>query len=221
MRYFMIACLIGVAAGLLIADDVDDKPRLKRGLVAHYYKDHENWKGNWPDSVSVPDVDAEDWTFTEYRYSRVEPLVNHLFVKKGWFTVRWVGYLDTNPRKDDDDDDDDDDDGVVSASEEKEYKFEIVADDGCRLFIDGNKIIDDWKPCWEKSEEARRMAEPIKLTRGKHRIVVEYFQGQSLKGDDQDPMKLYWSCRDRKIRRQIIPGSHFCHTKKDETNVSR
>jgi hypothetical protein len=51
--------------------------------------------------------------------------------------------------------------------------------------------------------------------------VVEYFQGQSLKGDDKDPMKLYWKCKERKIPLQIVPASHLYHTRKDKTSSSR
>ncbi len=217
MRYLTIVLLVFAAAGLLVAE-AGPKDEYTLGLVAHYYKDHDNWKGNWPDDVSVPAVDAGDWTFTDYEYSRVEPLVNHLFIKKGWFTVRWVGWLDTHPRESGDGGSDG---GVVNPSQENEYTFEILADDGCRLFVDGDKVIDDWKPCWEKSDEARRESKKVNLTRGTHRIVIEYFQGQSLKGDDKDPMKLYWSCRERKIPRQIVPAAHLLHTANDKKSPTR
>lgn len=212
MRYITIACVIVLAAGVFV-DGGEQKDR--RGLVAHYYKDHKNWKGHWPDTLSVPDVNPKKWTFTEYRYSRVEPVVNHLFVRRGWFTVRWVGYLDTNPRVDKKSG------GTEQPSGEREYNFEIFADDGCRLFIDGKRIIDDWQACWEKTPEARRTSGPVKLSPGKHRIVVEYFQGQSLNKGDKDPMKLYWSCASRDIPKQIIPAAHLSHTESDEKNKSR
>ena len=127
----MIACVIVLAATVFGGDAGQGS---KTGLVAHYYMDHRYWKGHWPDTVSVPDVDPKGWTFTEYKYSRVEPVVNHLFVRRGWFTVRWVGYLDTDPRS-------------VEKDGEHEYKFEIFADDGCRLFIDGKRVINDWQAC--------------------------------------------------------------------------
>lgn len=215
MRYITMACAVVLAAGVF-AVGAEQKSH-KEGLVAHYYKDHKNWKGHWPDTSSVPDVDPKNWTFTEYRYSRVEPLVNHLFAKKGWFTVRWVGYLDTAPRADKKDGETKEEEG----SGEREYKFEIFADDGCRLFIDGKKVIDDWRACWEKTPEAHRESKPIKLSAGKHRIVVEYFEGQNLKKDDKDPMKLYWSCSSRGIPKQIVPASHLSHTEDDKKSTRR
>lgn len=205
MRYVMAACAVALAV-TVFADDGGHKDHT--GLVAHYYKDHKNWNGHWPDSESVPDVDPRNWTFTKYKYSRVEPLVNHLFIRKGWFSVRWVGYLDTAPGHSGKDD-----------GGEHEYTFEIFADDGCRLFIDGKIIIDDWQACWEKTPQAVRKSVPVKLSSGKHRIVVEYFQGQSLKKWDRDPMKLYWSCVSRHIPRQIVPASHFSHTESDKKRV--
>lgn len=212
MKYMTIASVIVLAATVFGGDT---EPKSYTGLVAHYYKDHKNWKGHWPNMSSIPDVDPKGWTFTEYKYSRVEPVVNHLFVRRGWFTVRWVGYIDTAPRAVKKRG------GTEQPVGEHEYKFEIFADDGCRLFIDGKKVIDDWRACWEGAPKARRESKPIKLSTGKHRIVVEYFQGQSLKKDDKDPMKLYWSCASRGIPKQIVPASHLSHTESEKKNKSK
>jgi hypothetical protein len=317
---------------------------LRAGLVAHYFKDADNWDGNWPDTISVPAVAPKDWTFTDYRYSRVEPVINHLFEKQGWFSVRWTGWIDTsiknnkdatssvrglinvNPRnkeggefyitletgrsitRDDlkatapdylgmatwahfnpkgnantnslivdgaiyplrnGESYDVISEGMtvklyndsrnakgeamgkwwleieaehalifsgVAATAQSEkadtpakkavsdgnstYVFEMLADDGCRLFIDNKPVIDSWQPCWEGSPDAVRRKE-VELDSGRHRFVVEYFQGQSLEGDDKDPIKLFWSCAARGIPRQLISSSHFSHTKADTTSSGR
>ncbi|HEY3324537.1 MAG TPA: PA14 domain-containing protein [Planctomycetota bacterium] len=77
-------------------NDGDTVNGMKAGLVAHYYKDPTEWGGNWKPNTE-PTVSAKDWTFRQYAYSRVEPLINHLFVKRGWFSIRWVGYLQLVP----------------------------------------------------------------------------------------------------------------------------
>jgi len=175
-----------------------------QGLVAHYYQDPQYWGGNWPDDVSVPSVSPADWTFTTYAYSRIEPLINHLFIRNGWFSIRWVGYINIQP-------------GVTGEKKPDDPTapvnvcFELWADDGARLFIDGQKLIDDWRACWEKTPESHRRA-TVTLTPGYHRIVIEYFQGQSLQKDDKDPAKLYWSIGKKK---QIVPASHLFHKEED------
>jgi hypothetical protein len=68
---------------------------MQPGLVAHYFRDPIEWDGNWKPRT-VPTVSSKDWTFRQYEYSRTEP-VNHLFVRRGWFSVRWVGYLQLIP----------------------------------------------------------------------------------------------------------------------------
>ncbi len=170
-----------------------------KGLAAHYYRDIKFWGGHWPDH-GKPDVDAADWTFTNYAYTRTEPLVNHFFVKRAWFSVRWQGYLDipAGPRR----------------WKKTAYRFHIWADDGCRLYLDGKLVIDSWRPAWEGGAEAHRYAN-VKLTPGKHKIVLEYFQGQSLEKHDRDPIKLYWKCRKRRVPGQIIPASRFYHKLED------
>jgi len=310
------------------------------GLVAHYFADPANWNGAWPDNVSVPTADPSDWTFTKYEYSRVEPVINHLFVKKGWFSVRWTGHfnpdvsvapapatvkgrININPNNSDQNEftlvlnsgevitrdnlkrryagyagaarslhvkpkgngnqngltvdgipypiaNDSafdisaasmtvrlyhekagpgeqgqgawwidiaaegatlsrgagapTDQGVASkdtAIDEPEYIFEILADDGCRLFLDGKAIIDDWQARSEESPEASRMAKPVKLANGNHRIVVEYFQGQSLTDNDHDPIVVYWSCPSRNIQRQIVPAAALSHGEEDTSSPGR
>ena len=142
----------------------------------------------------------------------MEPLINHLFIKKGWFTVRWTGWFDpTTPAKNDD----------KKTPDEAEYFFEILADDGCRLIIDGQTLIDDWQARWEADPLALRKARGIKLKPGKHDIVVEYFQGQSLKKDDHDPIKFFWSCPARKIPRKLVPAAHFSHGDKHLKSSAR
>jgi hypothetical protein len=309
-----------------------DKQAYEPGLLAHYFSDPVNWGGNWPDTVGVPRVNPTDWTFSEYQYSRVEPVVNHEFIKRGWFSVRWTGFLDTRGTDDDrgvrsvlagtlninpnnslqnaftlelpgggavtQDDirrqgfggysgtvsqvtlkpkgNRDDNmltiDGApyplrdretylitaedmravlyeeatngpaqpagqwwltlaasnaaircdieapkpvlgagASGDAKAEFVFEIHADDGCRLYIDGKALIDDFVPCWEQIPRSLRRSPPVLLGDGLHEITVEYFQGQSLEGGDADPMRLYWACSQKDLPRQLIRPAHLFH----------
>lgn len=52
-----------------------------------------------------------------------------------------------------------------------DYRFTVRSDDGVRLFIDGNKVIDSWKGQHYTTFKAIR-----RLTAGSHLIVVEYFE---------------------------------------------
>lgn len=325
----MALLAVGLAAGVLHAKD---EPAYEAGIVAYYFSDPANWNGNWPDTTNAPAANPTDWTFSEYGYSRVEPVINHEFIKRGWFSVRWKGLLDTrvtdadrgatstvegtlnvNPdnsvrnaftlrlpdgaliteadlRRDgfngcsgtvaqvtvkpkgNSDDNMLEVDGApyplrngetyeitgpsieaalycqrsgdssqpagqwwlrVTASNatvratydrltpaieagartdgRAEYVFEIHADDGCRLYIDGKVLIDDWVACWEKSPLSMRRSPPVLLSEGMHEIVVEYFQGQSLDEGDSDPMRLYWACPQRNLPRQLVRPDHFFH----------
>jgi hypothetical protein len=181
--------------------DATDRPDDGGGLAAHYYKDPLNWGGNWT-ADQPPTVSAAGWTFSEYAYTRVEPLVNHLFIRTGWFSVRWLGSLETHVGK------------GPRESEASTYTFEIWADDGCRLVIDGRTVIDSWVPCSENSPDSLRTA-TVRLSPGKHSIKIEYFQGISLARADKDPIKVYWRCPERRIPRQTIPAAHFSHTPDD------
>jgi PA14 domain-containing protein len=168
------------------------------GLAAHYYKDATNWNGLWPDDTDTPLADPKACTFTEFKYTRVEPVVNHLFVRSGWFSVRWVGYID-----------------VPGAGDAKTFLFETWADDGCRLQIDDKVLINSWYACPENIPAAHRTATAT-LTPGRHRIVIEYFQGQSLEALDSDPIKLYWQCAALGIAKQVVPEDRLSHKEADK-----
>ena len=328
---------------VLSASVVHAEEKYAPGLVAHYFADPVNWEGLWPDSSSIPGDEPEDWTFTQYRYSRVEPVVNHRFINKGWFSVRWSGLISITGKEEGDskggllsgaininpgrkkgngdyfsiDGDvidadtiremtadadgiakvvvltpkgnanrnglevdgfplplqngtkytftgeaityrlyNDKDKGgalghwwisldgveVVIASDggetkrvrqakgtskgketapKKKYVFEMLADDGCRLYIDGKRVIDDWNARWEKDPKALRRSKALSLAPGNHDIVVEYFQGQSLGDDDSDPVQLFWSSTDGKMSRQIVRPEILMHGAVDRSSSLR
>lgn len=217
MRRSILALAFAATAAAVLAagKGPGEKPEcgsprvMKPGLVAHYFKDPKEWDGHWLDvSGALPDVPPADWTFREYRYSRREPLVHHLFIRRGWFSVRWVGYVKVPPAVTPKG-------GNAAAGGENEVAFELWMDDGARFFLDGKKLADDWRPCAEDTPGSHRPVS-ARLTSGYHRVVIEYFQGQSLRKDDHDPAKLYWSSEALGIKRQIVPASHLFHTDADE-----
>ena len=59
----------------------------------------------------------------------------------------------------------------LEITEEGEYNFSTVSNDGSLLFINGKKIVDN-----DGEHAAREMDGKIYLTKGKHPIMVQYFQ---------------------------------------------
>ena len=74
--------------------------------------------------------------------------------------------------------------GTVTAPLTGEYDFRLTSDDGCRLYVDGELIIDDWS-----SHSATKFGGKVNFEAGtQHNVVVEYFDG----GEDCIA-KLEWS----------------------------
>ncbi len=192
LKNVLLCAVVGAVVLSLTASAGEYMP----GLAAHYYKDATNWNGLWPDDTDAPLANPKDCTFTAYKYTEIEPLINHLFVRSGWFSVRWVGYID------------------IPGPGDNVFLFDLWADDGCRLQIDDQILINSWYACPENIPEAHRVA-TITLSPGKHRIIVEYFQGQSLEQNDADPIKLYWACAALGINKQIVPEERFFHKAED------
>jgi len=51
------------------------------------------------------------------------------------------------------------------------YRFNVMADDGVRLFVDGKLVIDGWR-----DQAARTYSADLELSAGTHRIVLEYYE---------------------------------------------
>ena len=51
------------------------------------------------------------------------------------------------------------------------YRFIATSDDGVRLYVDGNRVIDAWS-----AHASRRDTADLQLDTGRHDLRVEYFQ---------------------------------------------
>jgi glucose/arabinose dehydrogenase len=99
-------------------------------------------------------------------------------ITKDNFTAKWVGDL-TPPLTDD-------------------YIIYLASDDGSRLSIDGNLVLNQWVP-----QAVKEVSFPIKLNAGqKYGLVIEYFEDA---GDAV--IKLSWSSK--LLPKQIIPTSQI------------
>jgi RHS repeat-associated protein len=79
------------------------------------------------------------------------------------------------------------------------YTFTVYSDDGSRLIIDGTKVLDRWA-----DGATGASSQPITLSAGLHRIVLEYYEH-----GDLAQIQLYWSCSycSPQLNQQAIPAS--------------
>lgn len=62
--------------------------------------------------------------------------------------------------------------GEVDLPKNGKYDLMTNADDGIRVLVDGKKLLDDWS-----DHAPRTTRKSVPLTKGRHQVVVEYFQG--------------------------------------------
>lgn len=86
--------------------------------------------------------------------------------------------------------------GDLEVKEEEAYTFYMTGDDGFRLYIDGELVIDFWYQKWEQEQKS----EAVTLTAGRHDIRVDYLQGWGGAW-----IKLEWESPS--IAREVIPES--------------
>ncbi|MER5279179.1 LamG-like jellyroll fold domain-containing protein [Streptomyces sp. NPDC002809] len=89
--------------------------------------------------------------------------------------------------------------GSITAPEDGDYTFAASGDNGFRLFIDGQVVIDHWEPDWDNEQTSK----PVALKAGEpHTFKLEMFQDTG--GAN---MFLRWSSPT--LARQIVPESAF------------
>lgn len=71
------------------------------------------------------------------------------------------------------------------------YWFHVIVDDGARLWVDGNLLLDGWK-----SDSARELKQDLGLTRGEHSLRLEYFENRATA-----TARLYWE----KVQKRSFP----------------
>lgn len=100
--------------------------------------------------------------------------------------------------------------GKIEIPEDGDYTFYMIGDDGFRLYIDNELVIDFWKQEWEKEQTS----DPVSLTAGKHNIRVEYLQGHGGAW-----LGLRWSSDS--IEKSVVPADAFYLTKESSFHSAK
>jgi len=141
----------------------------ENGLRCRFYKDTRDLYGAFGSDTSYP----------QPYWQGISPKIDFVFNDEvdQYFSARWEGYL------------------YVPAEKAGEIIFRTVTDDGVRLYLDGNLVIDYWRlqahqTIGSPSDECTHEA-AVTLSEGYHAIRFEYFEWDGGE-DDPDPCRLYW-----------------------------
>jgi hypothetical protein len=132
--------------GAIVA--VNSSSIAEEGLHGHYYKyGFGNWTEPFVDDPEMERVDSQLDLFWE-GYDSIHPKVGNVQA----MSVRWFG--------------------MITPSTSGEYVFELVGDDGVRLLLDGEIVIDSLY----KRVQTRYRTQPVAFAAGKkYEIAVELF----------------------------------------------
>jgi len=147
--------------------------------------DSTRWNLIWEDDFSGDELDLSKWSFdigtgapSFGNYGISSPYFSPENFPKDNFSVRWKGFIKI-------------DQGGI-------YTFYTVSDDGVRLIINNETIIDNWFP-----QPATEKKGKINLQGNKtYPIVIEYFEEGG-----GEAMILGWESE--KISKSLIPSSHL------------
>jgi hypothetical protein len=120
-----------------------------------------------PTATPTPELVITDWRGEYFANATVsgDPVLvrNDAFVDFNWgggspggglpvdgFSARWTRFL---------------------AFDEGRYRFDIVADDGVRLWVDGKLVVDEWHDSVPETYSAE-----VQLSKGSHALQIEYYE---------------------------------------------
>ena len=159
----------GVVIALLVAGLALEVCRAEQGLRCEFYKDtHEDYGAF-----------GSDDSYPQPYWIGISPNIDFIFNDEvdQYFSARWQGYL------------------YVPEEKAGEIVFKTVTDDGAKLYLDGELLIDFWRlqshqTIGTPEDECTHETE-VELDEGYHTIKLEYFEWDGGE-DDPDPCKLYW-----------------------------
>ncbi|WP_435744000.1 PA14 domain-containing protein [Microbacterium sp. PMB16] len=159
---------LGGPMGMSFSYNSQEVPDAARGLKAEYFDARNNRSDPAPDT-------AAGYTFTKPGGGEREPLLvrTDSSVSFDWgldspadaipddgFLARWTGYIT-----------------LPSALVSKPIQFGLKRDDGARLYIDGQRVLDKWSPSAVVTDYAPSPAGGYSA--GAHSVRVEFFERNS------------------------------------------
>ncbi|MDG0810797.1 PA14 domain-containing protein [Cohnella rhizosphaerae] len=116
---------------------------------------------------------------SQINFTNLDPVLQGMTGKQDSANARWTGRL--------------------LAPETGDYTFYMTGDNGFRLWIDDQPVIDHWVNDWDKEQTSA----PVSLAGGtKHKIKIEYFE-------DFGGSNLYLRWSTPTIAKEIVPASAF------------
>jgi beta-glucosidase len=101
--------------------------------------------------------------------------------------------------------------GNLKVDTDAEYTLRLETNDGVRLFLDGEAVIDDWTTGRIRPREAK-----LHLTRGDHALKLEYFRGTKFMNPDptiemrnRNTLRLSWAASHLPMR--VIPTDNLTY----------
>ncbi|MCR5791530.1 MAG: family 43 glycosylhydrolase [Lachnospiraceae bacterium] len=91
--------------------------------------------------------------------------------------------------------------GVLKVDANGAYSFKADSDDGCRVWVDNELIIDAWNV-----GVVSETSDNISLTKGFHALKVEHLQGEG-----GSSLKLSWKSSDAGVAEAVIPAANLLH----------
>ncbi len=86
--------------------------------------------------------------------------------------------------------------GILTTRFNEEYTFSLLSDDGVRMWVDNELIIDDWNVFALKENQGK-----IALSQGEHNVRVEYFQNAG-----EANIHLFWESESQS--RELVPAMY-------------